>query len=188
MRLVGSLPAERETEARHGSVGGVVHAGVILIAWLVVVMGGVVGVLIETPGFIVTLELHPLIDGKRWDADAREAEVIGAVVMSGFGARVRTNLKAEILSSRLHRGIKRGALGSGNLDFFGRAERPHVVIVEIERNLARRNRGMLTQIFGAQQALFFGGDRDEEDRTARLLLGVCVGASDFHQDAAAGCV
>src|ERR1700686_1514871 len=92
-RLVGSLPAEGEPEARHGGVGRVVQARMVLIARLVVVMGGVVGVLIEAPGLIVALEFHPLIDGKRRDADACEAEVIGAVVMAGFGARIGTNLK-----------------------------------------------------------------------------------------------
>src|SRR5664279_6358459 len=92
-RLGGSLPAERETEARHGGVGGVVHAGMILVARLVVVMGGVIGVLFKAPGFIVPFELHPLIDRKRRNAHAREAEMIGAVIMSGVGARVGANLK-----------------------------------------------------------------------------------------------
>src|SRR5208282_942662 len=132
-RLIGGGPPERETEARHGSVGGVIHAGVILIARLVVMMSGVVGILCQAPGLVVTLELHSFVDGKRRNANAREAEMIGAVVMSGFGARVGTIPEAEILRRCQHRGIKRGSLGSGNLDFFGRAKRHDVVVIEVER-------------------------------------------------------
>src|ERR1700691_5191957 len=111
MRLVGSLPAERETEARHGGVRGPVQTGMVFVARLMVVMRGVVGILRQSPDFIVAFELYSLIDGKRWNANARQAEVIGAVVMSGFGVRVGTNFEAEILRNRLHRGIKSCALG-----------------------------------------------------------------------------
>ena len=129
----------------------------IFVARLVVVMGGVVRILRQSPGFIVAFELHPFIDGKRWNADAREAEVIGAVIMSGFGTRVGTNLEAEILRGRLYRGIKR--VRSAPETSLLRASRAAArLVIEIERNLARRNRGMFAEIFGAEQSLFFGGD------------------------------
>src|SRR5262252_9064721 len=45
---------------------------------------------------------------------------------------------------------------------------------------------MLAEVFGAEQSLLFGGDGGEQDRAARLLLGLAEGAGQFEQDSAAG--
>src|SRR6202041_3286575 len=60
--LAGGFPAESESEAGHGSVRGVIHAGMIFVARLVVMMGGVVGILRQAPRFVVSLKLHSLVD------------------------------------------------------------------------------------------------------------------------------
>jgi len=55
-------------------------------------------------------------------------------------------------------------------------------------DFAGGNWRVLTQVFRAEQSLFFGCDRREVDRAARLLGGLSIGASEFKQDAAAGAV
>jgi len=113
------LPAERETEARHGRVRSPVQAGMVLVAWLMVVMGSVIFVLRQAPGLVVAFELYSFVNRKGRNSYAREAEVIGAVIVSGFGMGVRTDFETEILRRRLYGGIKRCSLGPGNLHFFG---------------------------------------------------------------------
>src|SRR4029077_16560944 len=100
--LVGGFPAEGEAPAGDGGVGGVVHAGMVFVAGLMVVVLGVIGVLRQTPGFVVVLELHPLVDREGGDAYARQAEVVGAIEVSGFGASVGTDGEAELGGERLN--------------------------------------------------------------------------------------
>src|ERR1700692_4882687 len=104
--------------------------------------------------------------------------------MSGLGAGVETNRKTEILGSRLHRGIKSCSLGSRNLNLLGRTKWCNMAEMELARTLPASIRGMLGQIFGAQQTLFFRRNRDEVKRAARPLSGSSVNAADFHEDAA----
>src|SRR5580698_5853592 len=103
----------------------------IFVARLVVVVSGVIGVLSETPGFIVALELYAFVDGKGRNANARKAEVIGAVIMSGFRVCVGTNLETEILRCRLHSRVECGSLSARDFNFFGCAERPDIVEIKI---------------------------------------------------------
>src|SRR5882672_356125 len=118
--LVGGFPTESEAEAGHGGVGGVVHARMVFITGLVVVVFGVVGVLGEAPSLVVVLEFHPFVDRERRDTDACEAEVVGAVEVSGFGAGVGTDRESELGCQRLNDRIETGPLSAGYFNFFGR--------------------------------------------------------------------
>lgn len=95
--LVGSLPAERETEARHRRIRGPIPSGTVFVAWLMVVVLNEVFILSQSPSLVVAFELDSLVDGKGGYTNARQAEVIGAVIVSGLGMRIRANLEAEIL-------------------------------------------------------------------------------------------
>src|SRR5580704_17400360 len=74
----GRFPAQSEAEARHGGVADEIHLGMVFIAWLVIVLLDVFFILREAPGFVVPFELCAFVDGKGWNADARQTEVIGA--------------------------------------------------------------------------------------------------------------
>ena len=89
--MTGGLPSQREAETRHVGVGGPVETGMIFVARLMVVVLNVVLILGESPGFVVTFEFDPLVDGKGGNADTRQAEVVGAVVVAGFGMSIGTN-------------------------------------------------------------------------------------------------
>ena len=134
----------------------------------------------------MALILGAFVDGERRHAGAREAEVVGAVVMSRAGLRVGHDLEAEVLGGAFDRGIERGALSARNVHFFGHAQRRNVIVVQVEGDFLGRNRRMLAEEFGAAQTLLLGGDRGEVDGALRLLLGRSEDARDFQQDAAAG--
>src|SRR3974390_2655511 len=55
-RLVGCLPTERDSEARHHAVAGEVHLGMVLIAGMVIVVGDEVLHLLHAPLSVVPLE------------------------------------------------------------------------------------------------------------------------------------
>ena len=115
-----------------------------------------------------------------------KAEVVGAVVMAGFGMRIRFDRQAILCGNFLHSGIESVALRAGNLDFFRIANRRKRVVVQIQGNFGRRNRWMFAEIFGAQQPLFFRSDRGEENRAWRGGFGSRPDARQFEQDAATG--
>ena len=129
--------------------------------------------------------LHPFVDGKRRNAYPRQAEMIGAVEVSCLRPRIRTNRQPELLCGRLHRRIKRRPLRARNFHFLWRAQRLHIVIIQIQRNLSRRNRRMLSQILRSQQSLLFRRDRSKQNRAPRLLRRRPKGARQLQQDAAA---
>ncbi len=70
---------------RHGAVTGEIHFETVFVTGLVIVLLVVFLILREPPGFVVALVLHAFADGKRRDAHAREAEMIGAVVVPASG-------------------------------------------------------------------------------------------------------
>ena len=144
----------------------------IFIARLMIVLGGVLFGLLHAPRIIVPFIFHALIDRERGNPDARQAEVIGAIIVSGLGMGIRTNGQPKFLRHGLHHGIKRSPLRSGNFHFLRRAERRHVVIVEVEADLAGRNRRMLAQIFRSQQTLLFRRNRSKQNRPPRFLRGL----------------
>src|SRR5450755_4450357 len=120
-------------------------------------MVDVVSRLRAAPGLIMAFEFQTFADGKRRDAHAREAEMIGAVVMSRFGLGVGANGQTEFFSGLLYRGVERGALRAGDFYFLGIANGGDRVVVQIESDFCRGEGQMLAEIFGTEQALFFGG-------------------------------
>src|SRR5271157_4790267 len=80
--LVRREPSQGNAEARHNGTAAKIHLRIIFVAWLVVPLGNEFLRLIETPLAIMALVLDALVDGERRHTGAREAEVVGAVVMS----------------------------------------------------------------------------------------------------------
>src|SRR5271163_2640718 len=158
----------------------------VFVTGLMVAMGGEVGVLGNAPGFIVTLELHAFVDGEGRNADARETEVVGAVVMSCFGTGVGTKLKAKVLRGSLNCGIERGALGARDLDFLGGAERHDVIEVKVEGNFAGGDWRMFAQVFRSEQTLLFASHSGKEDGATGLQCGLRIDTRYFQNNSAAG--
>src|SRR5215471_971802 len=77
--LIGGLPTQGESEAGDGGVGGPVEAGTIFVVGLVIAFGDVLVPLRQAPGGVVALEFHALVNAETGDANAREAEVVGAI-------------------------------------------------------------------------------------------------------------
>src|SRR5258706_7399387 len=102
LREAGRFPAQRESKPRHRRIADEIHLRMVFIARLVVVLLGVFLVLRQSPGLVVTFELHPFVDRERRNAYARQAEMIGAVEVSSLGTRIWTNRQPEFFRSRLH--------------------------------------------------------------------------------------
>src|SRR5450755_1629715 len=130
----------------------------VFVARLVIAMIHVVFLLRNAPGFIVALELDSLIHGERRNSDTSQAEVIGAVVVPGFGKGISADLKAEVSRSRKDYPIECGPLCARNFHLLGCPKRLDVVVVKVERNFASRDRRMLPQVFRTEQPLLFGSD------------------------------
>src|ERR1700678_581741 len=111
-RETGRLPTQGEAEACHRGIGREIHLGTVLVARLVIALLCVFLVLLDSPSLIVTFELHSFVHRERWDANARQAEVIGAVEVTRLRARIRTNRQAEFFRGRLHPRIERCPLRS----------------------------------------------------------------------------
>src|SRR5713226_2580375 len=139
-KFVAGLPAghfllrcgfgsQRETEARHLGQTGKIHLCAILIAELMVPMIYIILRLRFAPRSVVTFEFQPFVDGKRWNSDAGQAEMIRTVIMSSFRPRVGADRKTKFFRGALHDRIKRGALGSAHFCFFRIAERRKAVVI-----------------------------------------------------------
>src|SRR5262249_37659393 len=149
--------------------------GPIFVTWLVVTICRVVVSLLFSPGKIVAFVLHALANRKGWNSNSRQAEVIGAIVISGRGACIRADREAKNFRERLHGWIKARSLGSRNFHFLGSAEWRKIVIIEIEANIPRGDGRMFPQVFGPEQALFFRSHCCEHDRSMRTVSRVCEG-------------
>src|ERR1700721_1937354 len=163
------FPSQHETESCHGSIAREIHAGMIFITRLMIALRGVLFGLLQAPGGLVSLIFCALVHRESRNAHACQTEVVGAVVVSGLGARIRTNLQAKRSCHGLDRRIKGGALRSRNLHLLGRAERRSVIIVEVKTDFFSRNRRMLATLFRAQQTLLLGGHRGKKNRPSGPL-------------------
>src|SRR4029077_5217420 len=101
-RRRGRLVAEQKAEARHFREPGEVHLRTVFIAGLMVAMIDIILGLRFAPGDVAALVFQSFADGKRRTADARQTEMIGAVVMPSLGARIRPNGKAKCFCHRFH--------------------------------------------------------------------------------------
>ena len=182
----GRFLAEGVTEFGHQGIAAKIHRGFVFVRGLVVTVLDVVLRLRLPPRDVVVFVFHAFVDGERGNADAAEAEMVGAVIVAGFGSRVRPNRQIELLRGFFHRRIEGGSLRADDFHFLGNTDGRQIVIVQIENRLRRKLRGMLAQIFGAEQSLFFRSDSCEKNGTRRSRLGCCPDATEFEQDAAAG--
>src|SRR5713226_1361977 len=93
----GRLLAKQKSKSRHLRESGEIHLPTIFIARLVIMMIDVIFRLGLAPRGVVALILKSLDEGKGGHTDARQAEMIGAVVMSRFRMGVRSNRQSELL-------------------------------------------------------------------------------------------
>src|SRR6266496_5542215 len=77
-------PSQRESEQRHNCVPREIHAGIVLVARLVVVLVGVLLSLLQAPFSVVVLVFHAFIERERRHPHPRERKMIGTIVVSGF--------------------------------------------------------------------------------------------------------
>src|SRR5215472_16857073 len=109
-----------------------------------------------------------MADGDRRCADAGEAEMIGAVVVTSTRKLVGLNRQVKGFCCLLYFRIEVRALGPADIRCGGNADRVQHVIVQVERDLRRGNRRMHAQPLRAEQSLLFSGDRSEVDAVWRL--------------------
>src|SRR5208283_805002 len=152
-RKTSRLPTQGKSKARHSRVAHEVHLRMIFVAGLVIMLLDILLVLRHAPSFVVALELHSFIDRERRNAHPRHAEMIRSVEMPRLRQRIRSNRQPELLRRSLYPGIKRSPLRPRNLNILRSSQRLHVVVIQIQRNLPRRNRRMLSQILRPQQPL-----------------------------------
>src|SRR5580698_7050889 len=95
LRSVERLPAQRKSELRHGCIARKIHRRRVLIARLMIAVGGVILRLFPAPSERVIGELGPGVDGKCGDPSPRQAEVIRAVVVTGAGLGISLNREAK---------------------------------------------------------------------------------------------
>jgi hypothetical protein len=88
--------------------------------------------------------------------------VVGAVVAAGFGAGVGDDGEVEALWRWPGPGEEAGALGSVDVDLLRDADGQEHVVVDVEGDLGGGDGRVLAEVFGAEQALFFGGDGGED--------------------------
>src|SRR6185369_181977 len=112
------LPSSRETKTSHHGITSEIHFRTIFVAGLMIALGGVFIRLLHTPRRIMPFVFHSLVDGKGWDANASQAEVIGSVIMSSFGPRIRADVQPEFLRQGFDGREESSALRSRDLDFF----------------------------------------------------------------------
>ena len=181
------LPAEFEAEAGEFGVGGEVHVRRVVVGEVVVTVGDVVVLFGEAPGGVVAFVERACADGEGGHSGAGHGEVVGAVVVAGFGVGVGDDGEVEAVGGGLDGGIEAGALGAGDGGFEGlTAEGLDVVVVEVEGDLAGGDGRMLAKVFGAEQALLLCGDGGEDDGVGRLAGHGGPDAGEFHEDGAAG--
>ena len=142
--------------------------------------------LFVSPRGIVALVEFAGLDRERGDADARQAEVVRAIVAACRGARIGDDGEIEPLRCRLDGREEAGALRSVDVDLLRNADGKDHVVVDVEGDLAGGDGWVLAEIFGAEEALFFGGDGGEDEGVGRLDTGLGPGAGEFEDHAYAG--
>src|SRR5271165_602478 len=133
-----------------------------LIAGLVVMVRDIVFRLSLAPRQIVSFELHSFADRKRWDAHARQAEVVRAVIVSCLGMRIGLDGQPVILGDFFDCRVKGSPFRAAHLYLLWYTDWPQRVIVQIEDGLCGELRGMFAQILRAEQPLLFGCNRSKQ--------------------------
>ena len=166
------LPAEVHAEAVQFGVAGEVPVGVVVVAEVVIVVGGEVFVLLLAPGRVMAFVEVAGFDGEGGDAYAGEAEMVGTVVAAGGGFGVGDDGEVEAFRGGFDGGEEGGALGSVDVDLCGDADGQDHVVVDVEGDLAGGDGWVLAEVFGAEEALFFGGDGGEDDGVGEFGAGL----------------
>src|SRR5690349_19400962 len=95
LALIRRLPAQCDSEACHGPIAAKVHTWTIFIRGLVVALRDIILRLLCAPLAVVAAILVSLADRERRYANARQAELVGPIVVAGFGARIRHDAQTE---------------------------------------------------------------------------------------------
>ena len=119
-------------------VGGlVVVLGVVFLAQLLAVAGGLAG------------ELGGVLDGESGDAGVREREMVGAEVVALLGLGVGLDGQVEAFGDLLRHGPDVGALGAGDDHVLGAAPGIEGIVVQVEGGLGGREQRVRGVVFGA---------------------------------------
>ncbi len=132
LRHARSLPSQGKAETGYGRIAREIHIRMILVTRLVVVLCREVLCLFHPPSRIVALVFHALVHRERRYPDARQAEMVRAVIVTRFGSRIGADRQPEVLGSSLHDGKEVGALRAGHFRFLRRSQRRDIVEVQIE--------------------------------------------------------
>src|SRR5258708_28158083 len=159
LRSHGRLLAKQKSKSRYLRKPAEIHLRAILVARLVIVVIHIVLRLRRTPRCVVAFVFQAFADGKRRNAYAGQTEMVGAVVVPGFGTRIRSNRQVKCFCHRLHYWIKRGALRPAYFYLFGITNWCERIIIQVEGTFRGGNGGVLAHEFGAQQPLLLRGDR-----------------------------
>src|SRR5882724_1811147 len=101
----------------------------------------------------MAFELEAFADRESRNADAAQAEVVGAVIVPRLWMRVGLYGEVELFSDFFHFRIKRRSLRAADFHFFGNTDGRKRVVIQINDRLRGQLVEMLAQIFGAEQAL-----------------------------------
>src|SRR6266849_139205 len=183
-RLPCRLRSEHEREPGDDRIAGKIHVRTVLVARLVITVLGKIFCLLLAPLRGVSRVLDAFIDRKRRHAHARQAEMIGTVVMAGLRARIGPDRKAKVPRRRLHHRIKRRPLRAADFHFFRRPNWRHIVKIQIHHDLSRRHRRMFSQVLRSEQALLLRPHRCDQNRSRRRHRHGAPHARQFQQDSA----
>src|SRR5439155_3519838 len=115
--------SEYKSESCNDRVSVKIHRRTVLVARLVIaVLREILGLLLA-PFRRVACKFDSFIDRKRRHAHARQTEMIRAVVVPRFRARVRPDRQSKIFRRRLHGRIKHRSFGAAYFHFFRCSER-----------------------------------------------------------------
>src|SRR5712691_10269530 len=143
LRCHGRLLAQQKSKSRHLGESGEIHLWMILIAGLMIAMIDVIFRLGLAPRGVVAGVLQSFADGKGGHADAREAEMVRAVIVSRLWMRIRANRQAKCLCQRFYHRIKRGALRPADIHLLWIANRSQRIIIQVHGNFRGGDRRML---------------------------------------------
>src|SRR5579859_1020848 len=139
----------------------------IFVAGLVIVLLDVLLFLIEPPRLWMSSKLHPFVDRKRGNPNPRQAEMIGAVEVSRLGPDIWPDGQPKLLRRGLNKRIETGSLRARNLYVLRCAQGFYIVVIQVQGNLAGRDRRMLGKVLRAEQSLLFRRYSRKQDRSPR---------------------
>src|SRR5882762_349825 len=143
-RLPGRFRSEYEPESGNDRVTRKIHVRAVFVARLMVEVFDEIPGLVFAPLRVMARKLDAFIDRKRRHAHPRQTELIRTVVMSRLRARIRPDGQMKIRGRGLYQRIERRPLRAADFHLFRRAQRRHIIKIQIHHDLPRRHRRMFS--------------------------------------------